>query len=141
VRRRTAVKLHRQQMLTRPAPPRFEAVLAEGALRTVVGGPEVMKAQLKKLIEHAEKPNITVQVIPFDGGAYPGMSSPFTVLGFEEDHYGNVAYVENLYYGLLFEETATVRTYSLYFSSLQDTALDPEESVAMIAKIAKTIRR
>jgi hypothetical protein len=141
MQRRISVKQTRQKMLTGPTPVRFETVLAEGALRTVVGGPEVMKAQLKKLIEHAEKPNITLQVVPFEDGAYPAMSSPFTILGFAEDHYDDVAYVENLYYGMLFEEPATVRTYRLYFTGLQNVALDPEESVAMIAKIAKTIRR
>jgi hypothetical protein len=59
------------------------------------------------------------------------------VLGFAEDHYDDVAYVENLKYGLLLEKPATVRTYKLHFAGVRDIALDPDESIAMIAKAAR----
>ena len=141
-RRRIEVRMTRQQRLLEGENPlRIEAVIGEAVLRTAVGGPTTMREQLDALVEFAKWPNITIQVIPFEAGAYPAMGSPFDLLGFAEEHYDDVAYVENLRYGLLLEEPATVQSYRLYFTELCDIALDPDESVAMIAKVAKAATR
>lgn len=136
VRRRIEVRMIRQKLLIECENPlRVEAVIGEAALRTAA-----TREQLERLVEFANWPNITVQVIPFEAGAYPGMGSPFNLLGFTEEHYEDVAYVENLRYGLLLEEPATVQSYRLCFTELRDIALDPDESIAMIAKVAEAAR-
>jgi hypothetical protein len=75
-------------------------------------------------------------VIPFEAGANPAMGSPFDLLGFAEEHYDDVAYVENLGYGLLLEESATVQSCELHFTGQCEVALDPDASIAMAAKAA-----
>lgn len=141
-RRRIEVRMTRQERLLEGKNPlRIEAVIGEAVLRTLVGGVATTCAQLQALAEFANWPNITIRVIPFEAGAYPAMGSPFNLLGFAEEHYDDVAYVENLRYGLLLEESATVQSYRLYFTELCDIALDPDESIAMIAKAAKAAAR
>jgi uncharacterized protein DUF5753 len=58
--------------------------LNEAVLRREVGGPDVIRDQARWLVEVATLPNVTVQVLPFSAGAHPGMTGPFTMLGFAE---------------------------------------------------------
>lgn len=142
IRRRIEVRMTRQQRLLEGENPlRIEAVIGEAALRTAVGGPATTREQLDGLVEFAKWPNITIQVIPFEAGANPAMGSPFNLLGFAEEHYDDVAYVENLGYGLLLEESATVQSYKLHFTGQREVALDQDASIAMIAKAAKAAGR
>jgi len=81
VERRVSLRLQRQQVLTRPdATPRVWAVIDESALRRPLGGRDVMRAQLTRLVEVAELPQVTLQVMPFDRGGHSaaGGSSPFS---------------------------------------------------------------
>ena len=75
--RRVALRLARQQLLTRPSPPEYWVVLDETVLRRPVGGQQVMRAQLAHLIEAAGRPNVTVQVIPFAAGWHPALYGMF----------------------------------------------------------------
>ncbi|GCD97380.1 helix-turn-helix domain-containing protein [Embleya hyalina] len=69
---RLAHRAERQQVLDRQDPPTFRAVVHEAALRMRFGGGNVVRAQLAHLIEVAERPNVTLRVIPFEAGAFPG---------------------------------------------------------------------
>lgn len=142
IRRRIEVRMTRQRRLVEGKNPlRIEAVIGEAALRTAVGDLTTTREQLDALREFAKWPNITIHVIPFEAGASPAMGSPFNLLGFAEEHYDDVAYVENLGYGLLLEEAATVQSYKLHFTGQREVALDPDASIAMIAKAAKAAGR
>jgi transcriptional regulator with XRE-family HTH domain len=142
IRRRVEIREKRKQLLLGGKNPlRIEAVLTEAVLRTAVGGAEEMRTQLHELAVYAKYPHITIHVIPFEAGAYPGMGSPFDLLGFAEEHYDDVAYVENLGYGLLLEDSATVQSYKLHFTGQCEVALDQDASIAMIAKTAKAAGR
>src|SRR5580704_16654455 len=67
--RRAQARISRQQILGRENPPTVCAVLDEGALRRVIGGPQVMKAQLRHLIDISDHPSVTLQILPFSAGA------------------------------------------------------------------------
>ncbi|MGH3812945.1 MAG: Scr1 family TA system antitoxin-like transcriptional regulator [Pseudonocardiaceae bacterium] len=60
----------------------LDVVINEGALRRVVGGPDVMRGQLRRLVESSELPNVVLRVLPCDAGAHPGVDGSFTVLEF-----------------------------------------------------------
>ena len=62
---RVQARLERQGVLTKDAPLKLWAIVDEAALCRVVGGADVMQAQLLRLAEAAKTPNITFQVIPF----------------------------------------------------------------------------
>ena len=82
IERRVGLRLKRQDVLTGPRPPQVWSVIDEGALRRPVGGPAVMQAQLKKLIEVAGRRHVTIQVVPFARGGHAAAGGSFTVLRF-----------------------------------------------------------
>jgi transcriptional regulator with XRE-family HTH domain len=93
---RVEVRLTRQAILMRDRPMEVRAVLDESCIRRLVGGREVMRNQLRRLLELAERPNIIMQVLPFEVGAHPGtMLGPFDILSFEHPADPGVVYVES----------------------------------------------
>ncbi|MBB5960202.1 hypothetical protein FHS29_006825 [Saccharothrix tamanrassetensis] len=114
---------------------RLHLVLHEAAIRTVVGGPEVMRAQLQHLRKLASLPNVTVQVVPFGAGAHAASSYPFVMLLFSDDQ-RPVVYLENLTTATSVEEPSHVAQYDLVFRHLLDAALSPAKSSALLATAA-----
>src|SRR6266568_8045457 len=70
VERRVEVRMERQEVLRNDNPLELWSIADEAALRRQVGGPAVMRAQLRHVLDASELPNITFQVIPFDVGAH-----------------------------------------------------------------------
>ncbi|MER7243562.1 helix-turn-helix transcriptional regulator [Kribbella sp. NPDC000426] len=140
IERNVQTRMERQAALTRKregrAPLELWAVIDEAALRREVGSRAVMQAQLRRLLEMSERPNITVQVIPFDRGAHPGMTGAFARLAF-----GSVApdlvYVESLAGDIFLEAEAEIDRYGLVFDHLRAIALSPRDSTAMIAGLTR----
>jgi transcriptional regulator with XRE-family HTH domain len=92
---RVEVRMTRQVVLTKERAMEVRAVLDETCIRRLVGGKEVMRRQLGRLLELAERPNVIIQVLPFGVGAHPGtMLGPFVVFGFEHSADPGVVYVE-----------------------------------------------
>ncbi|SBT53471.1 hypothetical protein GA0070621_4809 [Micromonospora narathiwatensis] len=102
-----------------------------------VGGDVVMRGQLKRLVEVAELPNVTLQVLPFEVGAHAGMDGTFTILSFPEASDPDVVYAENATGGLFLEKSDELQKYSFIFDHIRAAAIRPEESIAHIAKLAE----
>jgi len=96
IERHVALRMRRQELLTRPDAPRFWAVLDETVLRRPVGGPEVMRAQIDRLLEAAELPNVTLQIAPFASGPHPGTYGPFVLFRFAVPELPDMVYSEYL---------------------------------------------
>ena len=96
VGRRVRLRMARQTLLTRDQPPRLWAVIDEAALRRPVGGSEVMRGQLERLIEATKLPTVTLQLLPFASGAHPAMAGAFSVLRFGDQELPDVVYLEHL---------------------------------------------
>lgn len=139
VERRVEVRTARQQILRRPDRPRLWAVLDEAVLHREVGGPATMKQQLRHLVESAEQGRTTVQVVPFKAGAHAGATGPFVVLDFTEPTDPTVVYLESLPEGLYLEGAGDVARYTLAFDRLLAAALHPDDSVALIQRVADAI--
>ncbi|TDC78111.1 helix-turn-helix domain-containing protein [Streptomyces hainanensis] len=69
---RLAHRSERQQVITRDGATPYVAIIHEAALRMRFGGTEITRAQLNHLVEMAERDNVTVLVLPFERGAFPG---------------------------------------------------------------------
>ncbi|MGW6276812.1 helix-turn-helix domain-containing protein [Kribbella sp. NPDC055071] len=138
IERRVELRMERQILLTRKRegrdPLEFWAVVDEAALRREVGGPAVMRAQLGRLLEMGERANITLQVIPFDKGAYPGMSGSFVRLNFGALA-PDIVCVEGLAGHIFLELEAELDRFSLAFDHLRAMALSPRDSGALIAAL------
>lgn len=140
IERRVAARMARQQLLQDTAPPEYWAVIDEAVVHRVVGGSAGMAEQLTRLVELAQSPHVTVQVVPFGAGAHPGMEGPFLILGFPEQVDPDVVYVDSTSSGLYLEMAADVRRYSLMFDHLRAAALKPDDSIELIAEAGEKYR-
>jgi transcriptional regulator with XRE-family HTH domain len=135
VGRRVAVRAARQAVLTeRDDPLRFCSIIDEAVLNREIGGKEIMRAQYERLLELAELPNVTLQVMPAAVGAHPGAIGSFSILQFPEQYFPDVVYVESMTGALYIEDESQVHTHTLAFEQMQATALNPEESVELIGR-------
>lgn len=138
VRSRLRVRLQRQQNLVdRPEKIRLDAILDEAVLRRQVGGPKVMREQLSHLIESAELDNVTLRLLPLSSGVHAGASGSFVILDFPGAAMAPIPYIETVAGDLYLEKRHDVETCEATWDYLQGQALDPTESVAMVAEIMK----
>lgn len=131
------VRLARQQRLTGDAPLKLWAVLAEGVLHQEVGGPAVMRAQLEHVMEVAELPNVTVQVLPFSRGAHSGMFGPYLLMSFPQVTAQDLVLTETPTGNIWMEREPEVVRYRALFDDARTAALPPTESLALIRRTAK----
>lgn len=109
--RRVALRMERQTLLDSPQRVRLWAVVDETVLRRPVGGPEVMRAQLDRLIEAAAKPHIALQILPFANGPHSGMFGPFQLFRFDIPELPDIVYTENLTGAVYHDERADTVAY------------------------------
>ncbi|MBL1098742.1 helix-turn-helix domain-containing protein [Streptomyces coffeae] len=109
--RRVALRMERQELLTRPDGPHLWAVMDETVLRLGIGGPEVMRAQIDRLIEATRMPNVTLQVMPFATGPHVGMGGPFQLFRFQIPELPDIVYAEALTGAGYLDQRADVATY------------------------------
>lgn len=135
---RVTLWTERKKRLFGPHPLVVKMVLGEAALRTAIGGNRAMKDQLLHLMELSELPNVTVQVMPFRRGAYPGIGSTYDILSFSHELHDDVVYTENVTYGRYEEAPEDLEPYKVKFAGAQERALGPDESLELIAEVAST---
>lgn len=137
VEKRVRVRRNRQSLLSQDDPIDLWVVLDETVVSRPVGGDAVMRAQLEHLVEAADLPNVTLQILPFEAGAHAGMDGTFTILDFPEPGDPAVVYAENATGGLFLEKSEELQKYVFIFDHIRAAAIRPEESVALISKLAK----
>ena len=137
VERRVTLRLGRQQLLERADGPRLWAVVDEAALRRPVGGPEVMRAQLERLIEATRLPNVTLQVLPLGAGAHPAMVGAFSFLRFADQELPDVVYLEHLTNAIYLDKQEEVDQYLHVMESISVRSQPPDKTAEILAKIVK----
>jgi hypothetical protein len=137
IERRVELRHARQGLLTRPDPPRLWAVVDEAALRRPVGGPEVMPAQIERLIEATELPNVTLQVLRFGAGAHPAMVGAFSILRFGDDDLPDVVYLEHLTGAIYLDKRDDVRQYLHVMETVCVRSAPPAATPDLLATILK----
>jgi transcriptional regulator with XRE-family HTH domain len=136
VERRVGLRARRQDLLARASPPRIWSVMDEAVLRRPVGGAAVMRAQLRRLIEVARLPRVTVQVVPFARGGHAGASGSFSVLRFEERDLPDVVYVEQLTSAVYLDQRPDIEHYLAVMDQLSGEALTPADTTRFIEQVA-----
>jgi transcriptional regulator with XRE-family HTH domain len=130
-------RLARQAQLTRAENPlRLWVIFEEEVLRRPVGGLTVMEAQLQHILETAEEPTITIQVLPTARGAHAGLDGSFSIFEFPEPGDLDVAYVGGQAGTVFVEKIEDVKRYTTRFDHLRAAALDIGESTDLITRIA-----
>jgi transcriptional regulator with XRE-family HTH domain len=139
--RRVALRLARQQILNRPDPPRLWVVLDETALRrpAATTGPAVMRAQLDRLIEVAEHPAITIQVLPFTAGLHPAMYGPFYIFRFEAPELPDIVYGEHITGAYYIDKPDETAVYVQALDHISAQSVPADNTAAILRTIAKEI--
>jgi transcriptional regulator with XRE-family HTH domain len=139
VKRRVALRMARQGFLTQPSAPDLWVALDESALRRPLGSRAVQRAQLQHLIEMAQRPNITLQVVPLSVGGPAAVGGPFTILRFAEPGVPDVVYVEHLTSALYLDKERDTVGYLALMDSLCVEAQSPEASLSFVRRIIEDL--
>jgi hypothetical protein len=111
------------------------AVVDESALRRLVGGREVMRGQLERLIEATKLPNVTLQVLPFAVGGHSAEAGAFTVLRFPDQDLPDIVYLEQLTSALYVDKLDDVERYLEAMERLCIESHTPERTVETLSRI------
>ncbi|WP_158887871.1 helix-turn-helix domain-containing protein [Amycolatopsis anabasis] len=131
----TVRRIRQERLSDAERPLYLRAVIDESALRRRVGGPEVMRGQLRRLVAMADLPTVTLQVLPANLGAHAAMNGAFTVLTFPEPDETDVQYVDYQGGSARIEQPDRVRETKLVFEHLCAMALTPEDSIPPIEEV------
>jgi len=135
VQQRVEARLRRQQLLSRDSGPQYNVLLDENVIRRGVGDPELIAAQLKKVLETINAGRAVVQVIPFSAGAYATADGYFVLLEFEgRADLWPVVYIEGLAGNQYLDRKVDIARYRECIDYLKARALSPQESESLIAK-------
>ncbi|MGH3776921.1 MAG: helix-turn-helix domain-containing protein [Pseudonocardiaceae bacterium] len=139
VDRRVALRLARQDFLTQPGAPDYWAVVDEAVLRRPLGSQAILRAQVRHLIEMAELPNITLQVVPFRTGGHVAAGGPFTILRFAEPDLPDIVYLEQLTSAVYLDKKHETDNYLLVMDRLCVEAESPANTTSLLKEIIKEI--
>ena len=134
LRRRLALRMHRQKSPSRPLPPQLRIILDESVLHRQIGGPDVQRRQLDRLYEAAGRPGVELLILPFEAGAHAGLTESFLIMEFPAGTRNPVVHIEGLTGGLFRVKPEEIDVYQNAFDDLQERALSAEESRKAVAE-------
>jgi DNA-binding XRE family transcriptional regulator len=133
----TSARLARQHVLDNPD-QRFWFVLDEAALRRTVGSPGIMKAQVMKLVEVIDRPNVELQVIPFAAGYYMGQAADYTIFGYDVDPQIDIVYLDQHDGGEYVHDVNRTPRYLAVWEQQKAVALGPEQTRRVLLEMASS---
>ncbi|MFI1292600.1 helix-turn-helix domain-containing protein [Streptomyces sp. NPDC088353] len=136
VQRRVELRMRRAQLLLRQDAPQVWAVIDESVLLRVLGSREVMREQLDHLVTMAQRPNVTVQIVPLDVTNASAPAIPITYLRFGGLDLPDVVYLEHIRSANFLEDRDETEEYRIALDRLADEALTPQETLALLRKTA-----
>jgi len=137
VERRVEVRMQRQSVLHRPTPMQLHAIIDEAAIRRQVGGPQVMRAQLDRLVQAIASAHVRLQVVPFGAGAHPGMPGSFVVMDFADPFDAPLVYTDGIVGDAFLETGEDVARFAATFELIAGLALSQAQSKKLIHEAAK----
>ncbi|MBQ1048905.1 helix-turn-helix domain-containing protein [Micromonospora sp. C51] len=133
--RRVDLRMRRQELLSRPRPPRLWAVVDEAALRRPIGGPQVMRGQLEALLKATRTPNVRLQVIPFAAGGHAAAGGAFTILRFGDQDLPDIVYIEQLTSAIYLDKREDLDFYAVAMERLCVEAEPPERTPEILERM------
>ncbi|MGP4109861.1 helix-turn-helix domain-containing protein [Streptomyces sp. 4N509B] len=118
-------RLQRQQILTDTPLSRYHAVIHETAFHMQFVSRQVMQSQLEHLVELAQFPNVTIQVLPLNARAHPGTpGAPFSILDVGVPELSTV-YVDHPVTSVFLDDRARIDRFTSDFERLSNVSLAP----------------
>ncbi|MGH3770749.1 MAG: helix-turn-helix domain-containing protein [Pseudonocardiaceae bacterium] len=131
------LRMRRQKRLAEGM--RFTAILSEAAIRQQVGGPEVLREQLRHITRATRELDVTVQVVPFTADAHAALGDSFVIIQWPDEHDPEAVYVDGQTSWTVHERSGIIRQYVHAFASVQAQALPPRESLDLIHTVSKEL--
>lgn len=131
-----AVRMKRQEALDRKPPPLIRVFLDQSAIDQPVGGPEVMKGQLTRLLDLAGLPHISVRIVPRNVGAHVGRDGSFKIMTVGGSE---IVYTEACGGGRLVVDATEVRSFRMRFDRVSDQALPIDASISLIEEVLEEL--
>ncbi|MFF3373213.1 Scr1 family TA system antitoxin-like transcriptional regulator [Streptomyces sp. NPDC002680] len=123
-------RMERQLIWQREQPPVGHFVLEESILRREAGGREVMREQIRKILEACEPVHVSVQIMPMDRTPHACLDGPMVLL--ETPDHERLVYLEVQRASFLVDDPDEVSSYHLKYGMLRSQALSPDESVRLL---------
>lgn len=130
-------RMRRRELFEGPRPMKLWAIFYESVLWSGVGGPEVMREQLRFLTEVMESPNVTLQVFPYSAGA-PARGLPFSLITHQNGT--DVLYEETYSRGQMTDSVKVVAEARVAYEQLRADALSREDSLSLIRNVMEARR-
>jgi transcriptional regulator with XRE-family HTH domain len=131
------LRMRRQKRLAEGM--RFTAILSEAAIRQQVGGPEVLREQLRHITRATREFDVTVQVVPFTADAHAALGASFVIIQWPDENDAEAVYVDGETSFTVYERDGVIRQYVHAFASVQAQALPPRESLDQIHTLIKEL--
>jgi transcriptional regulator with XRE-family HTH domain len=128
------IRLGRQELLEAVRPPLMYFVMDEPVVRRVIGGPDVMRDQLRRLIAIGDMPNVTIEVVPYSAGLRPGMQEPFVMHQLSDSPDDYVLYIESPRGDQILTEDRDAR-YRRLFDCLRESSLGAQGSTVFLREL------
>lgn len=139
VDKQATIAERRQRVLTGKGAVELITILDEAAIRRHVGGRTVMAEQLRHLVRVANRPNVTVQLIPISAGAHPAQESPYELIEFHRiPAVVHFAHHDNT---VLVDEATTVQNYRRLTRLVRESAMSPGETRRVLNETADRAER
>lgn len=136
---RSELRMERQAVLALSDGPKVWAVIDEAALRRPVGGLDVMRTQLERLMDLTELPNVTLQVVSFQAGGHAAAGGPFSILRFSDPDISDIAYLEQLTSAVYLDKAGDVGNYLMVMDRLCAEATPPSHTVNKLKSLIKEL--
>lgn len=134
IEQQVMARMERQNILAKENAPHLRFVIDEGVLHRIIGDPKVMHDQLMHMAEMADRPKISVQVIPFSAAERTGLLGAFAIADIDGE---STLYLETATEGLIIEAPSHVHGAELIYDSLRTEALPRAASLDLITKVAE----
>ena len=136
IQTRLEIRMSRQKLLEQRDPPRLHFILDEAVIQRVIGDERIRAEQIKKLIDMAGKPTVTIEIVPFTAGLHRGLGENFVLLEFRDTAGDDVLYFENARDSLFsHDDTEEVVLYREMFEDLRKISLGVKRSLAYLTEV------
>jgi len=136
IERHVELRAARRSLLLGDNPPTLQVVLDEAALRRMASQRQVMRRQLQRLIEDAARPNVRLQLLPFEAGLHAGIAGPFTIIDFADPAVPALVHLEHSAGDVYLPRAGQISQFGALFAQLQVVALGDDESTAFLVELA-----
>lgn len=133
------LRTKRRDLLTSDDAPNFTFIMDESILHRLAGSRSIMRQQLEQLADASKLPNVTIQVVPFTAGLYPGIKGSFEAVEFDDAPDENIVYVEEQVGFFVVDDPEQTSAYFESFRRIAEIALSPSDSVSRLLRAANEI--